>query len=76
MVSKFVHAIEMDVLDQKEPTSEEREFCEKVKDVLREAESDVEDGSSLAAAVAKTWSWFLRDVGFIISPLCVPGNNF
>ncbi|CAK7207773.1 hypothetical protein SEUCBS139899_010586 [Sporothrix eucalyptigena] len=62
LVSKFVHAIEMDVLDQKEPTFEEREFCEKVKDVLREAESDVEDGSSLAAAVAKTWSWFLRDV--------------
>ncbi|CAK7236639.1 hypothetical protein SBRCBS47491_009706 [Sporothrix bragantina] len=62
LVSKYVHVIEMDVLDHKEPTLEEREFCEKVKDVLREADHDVEDNSSLAAAVAKTWSWFLRDV--------------
>ncbi|KAL1887619.1 hypothetical protein Sste5346_010120 [Sporothrix stenoceras] len=62
LVSKFVHAIEMDVLEDKIPTADERMFCEKVKDVLREAEADVEEGYSVAAAVAKTWSWFLRDV--------------
>ena len=52
----------MELLDGKQPNAEEKEMMDKIREVLSEAECDVEEGSSLAAAVARTWGLFLKDV--------------
>lgn len=61
-VCKWVHSVEVDCLNDTEPTLAERELLESIREVLEEAEYDTGKSKSLAAGVARTWSWQLRDV--------------
>ncbi|KAJ5677040.1 uncharacterized protein N7477_002673 [Penicillium maclennaniae] len=61
-VCKWVHSVEMDRLNDIEPSPAENELLENIKDVLEEAEYDPGKSRSLAAGVARTWSWLLQDV--------------
>jgi hypothetical protein len=71
LVSKWVHGIEMELLDGKQPNAEEMKMMDDIKAVLHDAECDVEEGSSIAAALASTWSYFLRDVNYLFhTPSC------
>ncbi|CAK7210085.1 hypothetical protein SBRCBS47491_000651 [Sporothrix bragantina] len=61
-VCKWVHSVEMDRLNGIESTPAENELLENIKEVLEEAEYDPGKTQSLAAGVARTWSWMLQDV--------------
>lgn len=61
-VCKWVHSVEMDRLNDIEPSPAENELLENIKDVLEEADYDPGKSRSLAAGVARTWSWLLQDV--------------
>ncbi|KAB5563484.1 hypothetical protein GE09DRAFT_1275707, partial [Coniochaeta sp. 2T2.1] len=61
-VCKWVHSVEMDRLNDIEPSQAEVEFLATIRDVLEEAEYDPGKSRSLAAGVARTWSWLLQDV--------------
>lgn len=61
-VCKWVHAVEMDRLNGIEQSPAECEFLDTIKDVLEEAEYDPGKSRSLAAGVARTWSFLLQDV--------------
>ncbi|KAL1909825.1 hypothetical protein Sste5344_004332 [Sporothrix stenoceras] len=66
-VCKWVHSVEMDQLNGIEPSLAENELLENIKEVLEEAEYDPGKSQSLAAGVARTWSWLLQDLllGFV-----------
>lgn len=59
---KWVHSVEMDRLNDIEPSQAECEFLATIREVLEEAEYDPENSKSLAAGVARTWSFLLQDV--------------
>lgn len=41
---------------------EEQKLLTLVREVLEEAECDLNESFSLAAGTARTWGWFLQDV--------------
>ncbi|KAK6063712.1 hypothetical protein SCUP234_13293 [Seiridium cupressi] len=61
-VTKWVHSIEMDVLNSGILSSAEKDLLTTVRHTLEEADLDLEENRSLAAGMAKTWCWFLKDV--------------
>ncbi|KAK3681246.1 hypothetical protein B0T22DRAFT_388174 [Podospora appendiculata] len=61
-VCTWVHSVEMDQLNDIEPSPAELELLATIADVLEEAEYDTGKSKSLAAGVARTWSWLLQDV--------------
>lgn len=52
----------MDRLNDIEPSEAECEFLATIREVLEEAEYDPGKNRSLAAGVARTWSFLLQDV--------------
>lgn len=52
----------MDRLNDMEPSPAEAELLALITDVLEEAEYDTGTSKSLAAGVARTWSYLLQDV--------------
>lgn len=62
LVTKWIDSVEVDNLNGIPPSFEERELLVHIKDVLEEAEYDLSESVSLAAAVARTWGTFLQDV--------------
>jgi hypothetical protein len=64
-VCKWVHSVEMDRLHDIEPSPAESELLDHIKEVLEEAEYDPGKSKSLAAGVARTWSWLLQDVSIL-----------
>jgi hypothetical protein len=52
----------MDRLNDVEPSPAECELLASITETLEEAEYDPEQSKSLAAGVARTWSWLLQDV--------------
>ena len=52
----------MDRLNDIEPSTAECELLASITDVLEEADYDPGKSKSLAAGVARTWSWLLQDV--------------
>ncbi|KAK9774579.1 putative C2H2-type domain-containing protein [Seiridium cardinale] len=61
-VTKWVHSIEMDELNSGILSSAEKDLLLTVRHILEEADLDLEASRSLAAGMAKTWCWFLKDV--------------
>ncbi|KAK3381027.1 hypothetical protein B0H63DRAFT_397039 [Podospora didyma] len=61
-VCKWVHSVEMDRLNGIMPSLPEQDLLAAIADVLEEAEYDTGKRKSLAAGVARTWSWLLQDV--------------
>ncbi|KAM0185130.1 hypothetical protein ACHAPI_012280 [Fusarium lateritium] len=62
LVTKWIHSAEMASLSGVQPNPEEQKLLTHVKEVLEEAECDLDQSFSLAAGVARTWGWFLQDV--------------
>ncbi|KAM0328704.1 hypothetical protein ACHAQA_005117 [Verticillium albo-atrum] len=62
LVSKWVHTVEMDLRQGKSLDAGEEDLMNRIKNILHDADCDVEEDSSLAAAVARTWSLLLSDV--------------
>ncbi|KAF7553268.1 hypothetical protein G7Z17_g3761 [Cylindrodendrum hubeiense] len=59
------HAVagwDCDCLNHIEPSPAESELLQGMKEVLEETDYDFEESKSLAAGIAKTWSFFLQDV--------------
>ncbi|KAJ2901613.1 hypothetical protein MKZ38_001633 [Zalerion maritima] len=62
LVSKWVYTVEIDSLNDVQPSPRESELLSRIREVLEEAECDLGQDISLAAGVARTWGWFLQDV--------------
>ncbi|CVK96638.1 uncharacterized protein FMAN_10968 [Fusarium mangiferae] len=62
VVTKWVHAVEMMSSNGVQLGPEEQKLLTLVREVLEEAECELEQSSSLAAGVARTWGSFLQDV--------------
>lgn len=77
LVTKWVHSVELSMLNGVQPTPKERELFTHIQEVLQEAEYDLGESTSLAAGVATTWGWFLHDASqpHPISGLCSSGTT-
>ncbi|KAF4455380.1 zinc finger protein [Fusarium albosuccineum] len=62
LVTKWIDSVEVDNSNGTRPSSQERELLTLIKSVLEEAEYDLGESVSLAAATARTWASFLQDV--------------
>ncbi|SPO04201.1 uncharacterized protein DNG_06884 [Cephalotrichum gorgonifer] len=62
LVTKWVHSVELSILNGEQPSPEERDLFTLIQEVLQEAEYELGESVSLAAGVATTWGWFLQDV--------------
>ncbi|KAH7252834.1 fungal-specific transcription factor domain-containing protein [Fusarium tricinctum] len=62
LVTKWLHSVEMASLNGVETNPEEQKLLTLVREVLEEAECDLDESFSLAAGTARTWGWFLQDV--------------
>lgn len=54
--------MEMDVLRNLEISSTECALLTEVREILIETDIDIDHTQSLAAGLARTWAYFLRDV--------------
>ncbi|KAH7124575.1 hypothetical protein EDB81DRAFT_951610 [Dactylonectria macrodidyma] len=61
-VTKWIHSVEIDKLNGIPATEAEEVFLANIRDILEEADYDLDESKSLAAGVARTWGWFLQDV--------------
>lgn len=62
LITKWVHSIELDILNNAQPSSVEQELLDFIKEALEEVEYDHSESCSLAAGVARTWGLALQDV--------------
>ncbi|KAL2205518.1 hypothetical protein CC79DRAFT_1399653 [Sarocladium strictum] len=62
LVTKWTHHVEMDLLRKISIEPNELELFSDVQEFLVKAEYDLTESISVAAGVARTWSWFLKDV--------------
>ena len=62
----------MDALRNVQITSTECDLLTEVRNILSETDIDLEHTQSLAAGMARTWSWLLRDVSFSFLSPCLP----
>lgn len=62
-VTKWVHTVELQSKETS-PTAEEQSIMAQLRESLCEMEFEHEEGTSLAATVAKAWATFLTDVSF------------
>lgn len=71
-ITKWVHSVETDEINGKEPKPEEQELLTYMKDLFEEADYDSNESRSFAAGMARIWALFLQDVSnnFLISPPC------
>ncbi|KAL2686718.1 hypothetical protein Neosp_004259 [[Neocosmospora] mangrovei] len=60
-VTKWVHAVELDALNDILTSPAEAQLLESMKQVLDETDSGFKEGLSLAAALARLWSLSLQD---------------
>lgn len=81
LVTKWVHTIEIAILDGAQASPRERELLTMIDEILQEAEYNPSASVSLAAGVATTWGWLLQDVSTASSlryppaPLGTPNNR-
>ncbi|KAM5374825.1 hypothetical protein ACJZ2D_006319 [Fusarium nematophilum] len=61
-VTKWVHSVEIDKLNGIPASDAEEGFLANIRDILEEADYDLDESKSLAAGVARTWGLFLQDV--------------
>ncbi|KAH6971063.1 hypothetical protein BKA56DRAFT_495420 [Ilyonectria sp. MPI-CAGE-AT-0026] len=61
-VTKWIHSVEIDKLNGIPANEAEEGFFANIRDILEEADYDLDESKSLAAGVARTWGWFLQDV--------------
>ncbi|ETS80083.1 hypothetical protein PFICI_07612 [Pestalotiopsis fici W106-1] len=61
-ITKWVHCVELDTLRNMEISSTECELLAEVREILSETDIDLDQTQSLAAGMARTWAWLLRDV--------------
>ncbi|KAK6199108.1 hypothetical protein LQW54_010090 [Pestalotiopsis sp. IQ-011] len=61
-VTRWVHLLEMDELRGIELNPDEKQLMTTLRDLLQEVDYDPGSGESLAAALARTFAWFLKDV--------------
>lgn len=64
-MTKWIHSVEIANLNGFQPNPDEQKLLALVRDVLEEAECDLNESCSLAAGAARTWGWFLQDVSSI-----------
>lgn len=65
----------MDELRGVEPNPDEKELMTTLRDLLQEIDYDPGCGESLAAGLAQTFSWFLKDVSTEeVSPISETNN--
>ena len=57
----------MDALRNVKLSASEDELLATVRDIINETDIDIDDTRSLAAGMARTWAWFLRDVSLLSS---------
>lgn len=74
LVSKWAQSIEQDRMAGMQPSQSELELLTLIRETLDEAECDIGEGTTLAAGIARTWGWFLQDVGDEILLLCIVSN--
>ncbi|KAK9784463.1 putative C2H2-type domain-containing protein [Seiridium cardinale] len=60
-VTKWAHLVEIDALNNIGPSADEQALLMQIRDLLTEADYDMEDRNSLAAGLARTWAWLLQD---------------
>lgn len=60
-VTKWIHTVEMQSKNAK-PTAQEQSIMAQLRESLYEMEFEYEEGTSLAATVARAWAMFLTDV--------------
>lgn len=61
-VTKWVHAVELDALNNILTSPAEAQLLDSMKQVLDETDCSFREGLSLAAALARLWSLSLQDV--------------
>jgi hypothetical protein len=61
-ITRWIHSVEIDAINDKEPHPEEQELLTSMKKLLEEADYDPEESKSFAAGMARTWALFLHDV--------------
>ncbi|KAK1634822.1 hypothetical protein BDP81DRAFT_432054 [Colletotrichum phormii] len=62
LVSKWAQSMEQDMVVGVQPSQSELELLTLIRETLDEAECDIGEGHALAAGIARTWGWFLKDV--------------
>ncbi|KAK6064365.1 hypothetical protein SCUP515_11832 [Seiridium cupressi] len=70
-VTKWAHLVEIDALHNIGPSADEQALLMQIRDLLTEADYDMEDRNSLAAGIARTWAWFLQDAATVLKKLGV-----
>ncbi|KAF5543434.1 hypothetical protein FPHYL_11289 [Fusarium phyllophilum] len=64
LVTKWTHHVEMDLVRNTPIDPKELKLVNNVKGLLVEAGYDLTESISVAAGVARTWSWYLKDAWF------------
>ncbi|SCO31860.1 uncharacterized protein FFMR_02199 [Fusarium fujikuroi] len=64
LVTKWTHYVEMDLVRNTPIHPKELKLFNNVKELLVDAEYDLTESISVAAGVARTWSWYLKSAWF------------